>query len=487
MDVTSPKPNFGIRKSHSSGNGPAETRQSGNSRTSSNHVHLAGNHTQEGLRIFLEIQAQLRKTVSLEDLHLLIANESRGLTGARQVFVLSTGDIPKLSAVSGFPAIDRSVPLLSEIEKTMIYLSKNGELTKRHDFSIPPTAAQKSTALETYPFKHLTWVPFSWKGGAVFGGMLLARESNWEKKDDIILDQLAEVYSYTWQFLMGTGIAPAKKRYFSWRSSKFLFAAIAAILGVMAIPVSMKSLAPFEVIGRNPFVVSSYIDGVVEEVLVEPGQHVENGQPLLRFSDTVLSNALEIARREVEVSEARLKKANQMAFENQDGRHELGLAIADLAVKKAQLKLAMDQSEQSIIKANSAGVAIFGDRQSLIGKPVVIGEQLMSIADPDNIKVRINLPVSDSILLDTGAKVKLFLDSDPLNPKDAVVEFINYQATPIANGSLAYAISARFEGESGKSPRMGVHGSAQLYGESVPLFFYLFRRPLTSARQWLGF
>ncbi|MGI9352459.1 MAG: efflux RND transporter periplasmic adaptor subunit [Rhizobiaceae bacterium] len=487
MAVISPKPEFGIRNGHSFSNGPVEPKQSGNSHSSSDHDRLAGNRSQEGLRVFLEIQAQLRRAVSMEDLHLIVANESRGITGARQVFVFSTGDKPKLSAVSGFATIDRSVPLLSEIEKTMIYLSKNGELIKRHDFSIPSTAAQKSTVLETYPFKHLIWSPFSWKGGAVFGGMLLARESNWEKKDDIILDQLAEVYSYTWQFLMGKGIVPAKKRYFSWRSRKFLFAAIAGILGLMTIPVSMKSLAPFEVIGRNPFVVSSYIDGVIEEVLVEPGQHVEEGQPLLHFSDTVLSNALEIASKEVEVSEARLKKANQMAFENQDGRHELGLAIADLAVKKAQLKLAMDQSEQSIIKSNSAGVAIFGDRQALIGKPVVIGEQIMSIADPENIKVKINLPVSDSILLDDGAKVKLFLDSDPLNPKDAVVEFINYQATPVANGSLAYAITARLEGENGKLPSMGVHGSAQLYGASVPLFFYLFRRPLTLTRQWLGF
>ena len=248
----------------------------------------------------------------------------------------------------------------------------------------------------------------------------------------------------------------------------------------------MKSLAPFEVVAQKPLIISSPLEGVIEDVLVEPGQPVNEGQPVLRFSDTLLKNRLEIARNEVEVSRAKLKKANQMAFEGEQGRQELGLAIAELSLKEAQLKLARDQSAETVMRSDRSGVAVFAERQSLLGKPVSIGEQLMSIADPEKVMVRINLHVSDSILLEEGAKVKLFLDSDPLVPRDAVVEYANYRAAPIADGSLAYAITARLADDGGAIPRLGIQGSAQLYGKTVPLFMYLFRRPLTSVRQWLG-
>ena len=35
-------------------------------------------------------------------------------------------------------------------------------------------------------------------------------------------------------------------------------------------------------------------------------------------------------------------------------------------------------------------------------------------------------------------------------------------------------------------PRLGVRGTAQVAGDDVPLALYLFRRPLTVARQWTG-
>jgi hypothetical protein len=37
-----------------------------------------------------------------------------------------------------------------------------------------------------------------------------------------------------------------------------------------------------------------------------------------------------------------------------------------------------------------------------------------------------------------------------------------------------------------KLPRIGHRGTAQLIGEWVPLGFYLFRRPIAAARQYLG-
>ena len=445
------------------------------------------NQDQEsGLRLLLDFYTQLRQADTIGQLQLVIANEVGKITGARQVFVFSRNEKPKIETVSGLATVSRSVPFINEIENIVRHLDKSNCLASRYEFGSDSASGEPNSPLSSYPFRFLMWVPFARDEGEALGGMLLAREIPWQEHNRIIADQIVAAinYSLAYQLLAANSGTPRKAKI--WRSRKTVVAVLALLLALMALPVSMKSLAPFEIVAQEPLIITSPLDGVIEDVLVEPGQSVIEGQPVLRFSDTVLKNRLEIARSDVEVSRAKLKKANQMAFEGDEGRQKLGLAIAELSLKEAQYKLARDQSEETIMRSDRAGVAVFSDRQSLLGKPVGVGEQLMSVADPEKVLVRINLHVSDSILLEEGAKVKLFLDSDPLVPRDAVVEYANYRAAPVADGSLAYAITARLADDDRTIPRLGIQGSAQLYGKTVPLFMYLFRRPLTSARQWLG-
>jgi hypothetical protein len=49
---------------------------------------------------------------------------------------------------------------------------------------------------------------------------------------------------------------------------------------------------------------------------------------------------------------------------------------------------------------------------------------------------------------------------------------------------LSYKISASFEGE--EIPRIGLRGTAKIYGSRVTLFYYLFRKPITFVRQLIG-
>ena len=48
------------------------------------------------------------------------------------------------------------------------------------------------------------------------------------------------------------------------------------------------------------------------------------------------------------------------------------------------------------------------------------------------------------------------------------------------------SVIADFQGAA-PEVRIGWHGTAKIYGEDVPLFFYLFRRPLSAIRQFVGF
>ncbi|MND64157.1 hypothetical protein D3C80_554840 [compost metagenome] len=111
------------------------------------------------------------------------------------------------------------------------------------------------------------------------------------------------------------------------------------------------------------------------------------------------------------------------------------------------------------------------------------GERLLEIADPAEAELRIELPVADAIDLAPGAEVALFLDSDPLHRHSAQLERAAYQAQTTPAGQLAYRLDARF---SAGPPRIGLRGTAKVFGQRAPLALYLLRRPLAALRQAVG-
>jgi hypothetical protein len=122
----------------------------------------------------------------------------------------------------------------------------------------------------------------------------------------------------------------------------------------------------------------------------------------------------------------------------------------------------------------------------LLGRPVVTGERILEIADPASIELRIDVPISDALTVRNDAPVKAFFDADPLNARGGLVRHADYQARLIAGDVMAYRVLASLDTSAQDPPRLGARGTAQLYGERVPLLFYLFRRPIAAVRQRIG-
>ncbi len=51
---------------------------------------------------------------------------------------------------------------------------------------------------------------------------------------------------------------------------------------------------------------------------------------------------------------------------------------------------------------------------------------------------------------------------------------------------LAFRVIADLAATDTPPPRLGARGTAQLFGDRVPLGFYLFRRPISALRQRIG-
>ena len=449
------------------------------------------NETEAQLLALLKIEADAREAPTPADLALIAANETRKLVRARQVFVME-GDPRsgfKVAAISSLSTVDRGAPLVQSVERVIARLVGEADPGKVQEFSPAALAGKDDQTAASYPFAAMIWVPYRHRGSQVSGGLVLARESEWQERDVVIARRLAGTYAHAALALspqrpLGARIALSLS---PGRLGRKGVAATAVMLaGLLLIPVPMTTLAPLEISARAPFVVTASIDGVIDDILVEPNAPVAAGQEIARLSDTSLRNRLEVAEREVMVAGARLKKMSQLAFADIKGRHEIAIARAELALKSAERDYARDLLAKAIVKADRAGIAVFADKKDLVGRPVATGERIMEIADPAHVELAIDIPVGDAIVLKAGARVKAFLDADPLRPLAGAVTRADYQARVRENNALAYRVVARLDASTSTPPRLGTRGTAQVYGETVSLGFYLLRRPIAAVRQWTG-
>ena len=436
------------------------------------------------LLALLKIEAEARDAQSESELVFLIANEMRKLTRARQVFVLreKSGLGFTVEGVNSLDSIDRNSPLIRWIERMVRQLKKLDGVADQRVFSLPAYCGPSEDETRTYPFKEFVWLPFLLKDDTVFGGVLLARENQWLDADIVVAKRLSATFSHAWAAITGTRRLRSKGR-----TRKVLAAAAASCIAIaMAIPVPISALAPAEVVSAKPFVVTAPIDGVIDKVFVDPNTRVRKGQPILKFVDVALRNKLAVAESEIVVARSQLRRYSQSAFDDPDAKRELRTALSQLDLKIAEAKFARQLLSKTVVKAQTSGVMVFNDKKEWIGKPVAVGQRIMEIADPREVRLKIELPVDDAIVVGKSGKVKVFLDSDPLNPLGAKVVRAAHEARNTTGDVLAYEIIARFPRSVKKPPRLGVRGTAQVYGENAPVFFYLFRRPLSALRQKLG-
>jgi multidrug efflux pump subunit AcrA (membrane-fusion protein) len=436
------------------------------------------------LLALLKVEADARGAQTEAELLFLIANETRKLVRARQVFVLrrKRADSFHVKAVSSIDAVDRNSPLIRWIERVTSRLRKDSGLSEPREFTLPAYCDEAEAEAKTYPFANMLWVPFNLRDGDTYAGALLAREQTWQEADIVVARRLADCFSHAWAALQGIRRLKAAS---PWGSRLMLATGLAALL-CLAIPVPLTVLAPGQIVPRDPYVVAAPIEGIVDEIVIEPNTQVGEGDLLLRLVDTTLRNELELSESQVRLAETKLKRDAQAAFEEADAKRELRLAMSELQLKQAERNYASDLLSRATLSAPVAGVAVFSSRKDWKGRPVAAGERIMEIADPGNVELEVRLPVGDSISLEQGARVKVFLDSDPLNAREATVVHVSHEAAPDATNVLSYRVIARLADPAGAVPRIGEHGTAQLFGDSVALFYYLFRRPITALRQHTG-
>ncbi|MDO7903501.1 HlyD family efflux transporter periplasmic adaptor subunit [Pseudomonas sp. K13] len=423
---------------------------------------------------YLKLERQARSAPSVQELAFSMVNDSQALFGYRHGALLITG---KVRALTGVSAVEPNAPFVVFIERAAKVLAASQRFALPG--VVPPQDLDQACRddWQALSAPHAFWLPLKDRQGEVFGGLWLARDMPWNDAEQALLAQLGDCYSHAWRALQ-----PGKPWRLRW-PARTRWALAAALLLVLLVPVRQSVLAPAEVAPRNGQVIAAPLDGVVAEVLVKPNQSVKAGEVLVRFDATTLKAQADVAQRTLGVAEAELKANTQRAFSDADSSARLDLLAARVEQKRAERDYARNLLARSEVRAERDGIAVFADAQRFVGKPMRTGERLMEIAAPAQAELRIELPVADAIGLERGAEVALFLDSDPLNRHNAVLERAAYQAQNTPAGQLAYRLDARFENA---PPRIGLRGTAKVFGDRAPLALYLLRRPLAALRQAVG-
>ena len=432
-------------------------------------------------RIF-SFEKKLREAKNMVELRYIITNELR--TISPYVFAFfgewKGKNKFKIETVSDVTVVERTSPTVSLIQKLM--RKKISDTSYEvHNFTSDSKTLSPAKGEKPLPSNFL-WVPcFSVQKGPE-AAMLLCRENEWNDEEIEFIKHLSSTIGHAFGSLSKNNSFIG----FKFLRNSFLQSAIfLALIASMFIPVELSTIGKIEIIPKEPNYINSPLNAVVQKVLIENNEAIEINQPIIQLEKTQLQNDYELSIQELRIIETELLQAQQSSFNSSEDK-------AMLARLQGQIKLAKEKTiyqkillDKTLVVSITNGVAILKDKSLIIGKPFQIGETIMTIADPNKILVEIMVPVKDSITIKRDARVNIYLDSDPLNVLQAKVIKFSYEPEMTSQNILAYRVTAKLI-EDNIYPRIGLRGSAKIYGDEVRLYFYLFRKPIIFLRQTFG-
>lgn len=434
----------------------------------------------------LSVGKEARLSESVTELTYVIANDTHRLIPYAQAVVAEkVKDLNStILTVSSVKKHDVNAVYNQWLEQLLnyLFLNQKSNTSRVIDFSQLPENLLPSD--NDRHAKYALWCPL-YTRNATENGVLFLRDSPWQESEQVIIDTIVDIYRHAWK-----GLKPEKTNLFSYiRQSlqKNLVRSIIAIsvIAALFIPVHLTTLAPAEVVAAQAEIVASPMQGVVNKVLVTPNQKVKQGDLLFNLENTQLQSEAEVAQKALEVARVDYLRASQQSFANINAQAELKYLKAKIDEQLAALNYAKTRLSRAEIHAHKNGIAVFNDPDFWRGRPVQVGERVMFLANPKEVVIQIWLPVADAVTLDLGADVRLFLNVDPNNPLKATLFRTAFEPEQRPDQTIAFRLRARLS--NGQNiPRIGLRGTAKLYGKSVSLGYFLFRRPYAAVREFIG-
>lgn len=440
----------------------------------------------------LAFEGRLRGARSIEEVEFLLVNEPYALLAYDQAFLWKPDVLgrPTLCGALGLAETDADAPFGLWFARAAAHAASvdaPAPLRRLEEADFP---AALNDGAEWMP-RHALVLLLRSPSGQALGGLWFSRHTPYTDEEAALaawMGQQGEFALWAWrreELALRSrlkALAPQHWRALS-RPKKTGLVALVAL--ALLFPVRLSVLAPAEVSSTRPLPVTAPVDGVVERILVAPNQAVRKGMELVAIDDTATRNKLLVAQKTLDVARADWSRASGKAFADDASKAELQLLDARVRERGAELAYQTELLARLRLKAPADGIALFADADEWRGKPVQVGERIMTVADPSQVSVTIYVSPDDAVALDPGADVKMYLNVSPLASHEATVTQASYETGTSPEGHPAYIVKAGFAaGE--QPPRLGLKGTAKIYAGRVPLLYYVLRKPLRTLRHALG-
>lgn len=436
----------------------------------------------------LQIEHNCRNAQNYEELRYLVVNEIKKLV-PNKVAVFFAPDLKnslKVEAISDVSTVNPN-SIFVQVLESIVNKTKDINDTLHEIDKQKQLDSYEREVLTEYDYKNIVFVPIKIEkdDASIQFYMILLNNESYEKKHLEVLAHLSSSYAYFFYAVRKNSFkSKLKKVGFSKGYFKYIFLIFVLC---MFIPIKLSVLAPLEVVAKDPFIVTSSLDTAVKEIKVKPNEEVKKGDLLVLLDDIKYLNEYELAKKALDIAQAQLYTSSQASFYDINQKKKISELKAQVELKKVEVEYTKKQLEKTKIYSKEDGIAIVNNPSQWSGKPVVVGEKIIMIANRNMIELKIMIPTSEAIFIEKNALVKAFFDNDPLNSVKAKVDYISYEPEFTQEDVLAYKVIASFDNlNMEKMPMIGIRGTAKIYSDEVTLFFYLFKKPITALRQYVG-
>jgi biotin carboxyl carrier protein len=418
----------------------------------------------EGLATLLVLNDEIRKVVSLREFGFFKKNEPFGI---------------ELLAQSGTPELDKHALINQWLKNKVTTLYATKDSKKIHQINLVELNAESAGSTDwpdpTFP-NFLLWCPLFNKADELTGGLLFLREAAFSDAEIKMIGWLIASYQYTWSTIVKhkNPLIPklVKNKYF-----------IAAVVVIILFPIRLSVLGTATVVPKDPVLINAPMEGVIRSFAVVPGQQVAQGELLFTLDKTDLESNAEVSRKELMLTQAKLRTAMNQGMGNDQINAEIPILKAQQDIDSARIQYTNTLLEKAKVNSPITGIVVFESKEDWVGQPVRAGERILLVADPKKVELKIMLPIANIIELAVGGEGEFFAFGK-FQSESVKIKTLGYNAKLAPNKVLSYELRADFSDDNRE--QLGTQGTVRLYGRRVPLIYYILRRPLQSIRQSLG-
>ena len=266
----------------------------------------------------------------------------------------------------------------------------------------------------------------------------------------------------------------------SGRSRVSIMIAGLLLLLLFLFPVSYRAACTVRVEPVGARAVSAPFEATLESVLVDPGDEVHQGQPLVQLDGRPL-------RLEQQSIDAEIQQATK--------QQDVAIAAGRIAEsQQAQLKCQQLQRQSELLQRRLSqltvtspidGVIVVGDLRRSIGATLEIGQVMFEVASLESVILEIEIPEREIGLVSDDSAVQVRVDAARVGTVAAALRQI-YPSAQLRDDQSVFIAPIEVDNQD-RHYRPGMRGKATVYGPIRPWAWSHLRSVFEQATWLLGF